>query len=272
MLKASIQSLRGEILKDAKIRTKESRKDTEKNDWGKVDFKLETAKEIDGETLDLLMSLLGNGTTPATNDGTDLLGISGDCIGALCKMFCDPNAKGYDSISETEPPCGAKDPVKGAYLDTKANRTRVLDTGQGAHLIDNIEVTNKRDRMRVSGFRGEDTIVSNGSGNVSVSTLNECFEHTKLELSRVQDIPGLPDDIISLARLVEDDDYTFHAAPGGNIYLQHPDPEVTSIPVWIENGIFVLANAHNRLMSSRIKSKLRGESYTRDSATYLRRR
>ena len=112
-------------------------------------------------------------------------------------MFCDPNAKSYGSTSENEPPCGATNPVKDAYLDTKANRTCVLDTSSGAHLFDNVEVTNKRDRMRVSSFRGEDTIVSNGSGNVSVSTLNESFEHTKLELSRVRDILGLPDDIIS---------------------------------------------------------------------------
>ena len=125
-------------------------------------------------------------------------------------------------------------------------------------MFDNVKVTNKRDRMRVSGFRGEDTIVSNGSGNVSVSTLNESFEHTKLELSRVQDIPGLPDDIISLARLVEDDDYTFHAAPGGNIYLQHPDPEVTSIPVWIENGIFVLGEC---TQSAYVKSNQKQASW-----------
>ena len=74
------------------------------------------------------MGLVGNGTTPATNDRTDLLGTSGDCIGALCEMFCDPDAKGYDSTctSGTGPPCGARDPVKYAYLDTKANRTRAF--------------------------------------------------------------------------------------------------------------------------------------------------
>ena len=204
------------------------------------------------------MGLVGNGTTPATNDETYLLGTSEDCIDALCEMFCDPNAKGYDSTSKKEPPCGAKNPVKDAYLDTKANRTRVLDTGSGAHLFDNVKVTNKRDRMRVSGFRGEDTIVSNGSGNVSVSTLNESFEHTKLELSRVQDIPGLPDDIISLARLVEDDGYTFHAAPGGDIYLQHSDFEVAPIPVWIENGIFVLGEC---TQSAYVKSNQKQASW-----------
>ena len=119
------------------------------------------------------MSLVGNGTTPATNDETDLLGTSEDCIDARCEMFCDPNAKGYDSTSEKEPPCGAINPGKDAYMDTKANRSRVLDTASGAHLFDNAEVTNKRDRMMVSGFRGEDTIVSIGSGNAPASTLNE---------------------------------------------------------------------------------------------------
>ena len=161
MLKASIQSLQDEILKDAKMRTKKSREDTERNVWEKVDFKLETAKGVDGEALDLRMGLVDNGTTPATNGGTDLLGTSEDCIGALCEMFCDPNAEGCGSANEKGPPCGAKNPVKGAYLDTKANRTRVLDTGPGAHLFDNVGITNKRDRMRVSSFRGEDTIVSN---------------------------------------------------------------------------------------------------------------
>ena len=78
---------------------------------GEADFKLETAKEIDGETLDLLMSLVGNGTSPATNDETDLLGTSGDCIGALREMFCDHNAKVFDSTSEGGPQCGTKDPV-----------------------------------------------------------------------------------------------------------------------------------------------------------------
>ena len=122
-------------MKDAKMRTKKSRKDTEEDDWRKVNFKLETAKGVDGEALDLFMSLVGNGTTPATNDETDLLGTSEDCIDALCEMFCDPNAKRYDSISETEPPCDAKNPVKNDYLDTKANRTRVLGTCPGAHLL-----------------------------------------------------------------------------------------------------------------------------------------
>ena len=114
---------------------------------------------VDGETLDLLLSLVGNGATPATNDesgglsanksnmadeqltlhqfqvnpanyppiikhggratdapsvplnigGTEapsvLLGTSEGCIDALCEMFCDPNAKGYDSTSKKEPPC-----------------------------------------------------------------------------------------------------------------------------------------------------------------------
>ena len=133
------------------------------------------------------MSLVGNGTTPATNDETDLLGTSEECIDALYEMFCDPNARGYEPTSEGEPPCVAKNPLKDAYSDTEANRTRVLDTGSGAHLLDNVEVTNKRDRMRVSDFRGEGTVVSNGSGDVSISTLSESFEETKLELSRFQD-------------------------------------------------------------------------------------
>ena len=58
MLGASTQSLQDEILKDATMRTKKSRKGIERYDWEGVDFKLETAKEIDGEALDLPMSLV----------------------------------------------------------------------------------------------------------------------------------------------------------------------------------------------------------------------
>ena len=94
----------------------------------------------------------------------------------------------------------------------------------------------------------------------------------KLELCRVQDIPGLPDDIISLARLAEDDGYTFYAAPGGDMYLQHSDLEVAPIPVLIGNEIFVLDECAQSAYVKSNKNELRGESYTKDSATYLRRR
>ena len=121
-------------------------------------------------------------------------------------------------------------------IDTLAKRAKVLDSGSGEHLFDKLEVTNSQELIRVAGFRGEDPIVSSGTGNVSV-LLNTNDEGVHDMEIKAHGIPGLPDDIISLAKLTEQG-YTFYASPN-ECYLQSSDG-FTQIPVRVENGVFMI--------------------------------
>ena len=61
--------------------------------------------------------------------------------------------------------------------------------------------------------------------------------HVELPITRVHHVDGIPDDIVSLARLVQESSYSFHATPEGS-FLEAPDN--SQIPVMIEDGVFVL--------------------------------
>ena len=156
-----------------------------------------------------------------------------ECIDDLLEICAwNQNDTAQNSSTEQAPHNNQK-PASSAI-----RKVTVLDSGSGCHLFSDVQVTNSRERMKVSGFKGEDSTISSGTGPATVTTTTDSGDAIDIKLTKVHNIDGLPDDIVSLARLVEDSGYTFVATPSQS-YLQGTD-STDRIPVLIADGVFVL--------------------------------
>jgi len=133
--------------------------------------------------------------------------------------------------------CRESDSGSDHELHAASNRAIVLDSGSGVHISPDVSVTNPSDLCRISGFSGADAQVSAGTGEVVMQLESDQGHHVELPITRVHHVDGIPDDIVSLARLVQESSYSFHATPEGS-FLEAPDN--SQIPVMIEDGVFVL--------------------------------
>ncbi len=151
--------------------------------------------------------------------------------------------------AEPSSPCSTDDYDGNDFIDdlnelcapptstAKCNHTVVLDSGSGAHLFRDVNVTDANSIIAISGYDGQATSTSSGKGTSRVSTCTLDDAPLSLEIKGADRVADLPQDIVSLGLVIEDEDMEFHASRAGS-YLQTSDGD--RIRVSIQDGIFVI--------------------------------
>ena len=114
----------------------------------------------------------------------------------------------------------------------RACATRVLDSGSPVHIDSDVEVVDHFSRLAITGFNGQSCSLSQGTGTMRVRSGD-----ATIDVSDVHRVNEVPEGILSLARLVLDEGFEFHATPHG-AYLTHPNGD--TIQVKAQDGIYRL--------------------------------
>lgn len=180
-----------------------------------------------------------------------------DFLGA-CNDHGDPPHAPQDSPTHGASECTESDEVIDLFLEViqpissdvsthdpssiedkpvvQVNVAKVLDSGSGEHLASKVVDIDRTELCMVNGYDGATPTISSGMGRVSMSVFDENGDAQGLDLDRVHQIEGIPTDLVSLGRLVEQG-YTFKADSNKQILTS---PSGHKIPVYIEDGIFFL--------------------------------
>lgn len=157
------------------------------------------------------------------------------------------------------------DQVKSAVAKAKCLTVRqdttpricVLDSGSGEHLAAEVEVDDPHHKCAISGFDGVASSTSEGSGTLSLLVETQDSTPLPITLQPVHRINNLPEDILSLARLIEDG-YEMHAHSIEEVYLKTPDG--SKIPIRVDQGILFLDQLQTQT-SDYVRSKQRRLSW-----------
>ena len=194
-------------------------------------------------------------------------------VQSLYDLSMDMRASAIDSIIDSLEDICSNTVTDQPVTDNSSTslRTRVLDSGSPEHIFSNIDVTDTSNRVNISGFDGAKPQRSNGSGNTTISTMGSHNEAIDISLSKVQNVDGIPDDIVSLHRLVSEHGYSFHAYPD-IAYLQPVSDQPVSdqpvspesapegaIPIATQNGCYVFDEVGNT--THYVKSNQRKETW-----------
>jgi hypothetical protein len=145
-------------------------------------------------------------------------------------------APAESSLGELQRLLGLAPEPAGVTPAAPCNRTVVLDSGSAAHLSANSSVTNSKSLTLVRGFDGQGSVLSKGKGRLDLTVTDDQGADFLFKVSDVDCMDNLPDDILSLAKIVQDG-YSFIATPTEALLLA---PDGTHVPVPIQDGIFVL--------------------------------
>lgn len=155
----------------------------------------------------------------------------------------EPRIEGYDpdQLFEEITACMASDQPKTLYerslppTHTKAKVAWVLDSGSGQSLASKVQNIDTSQLCIVEGYDGNNQQVSAGMGHVPMFLGGSDSPSSHIDLDGVYQMEGLPQDILSLGRLVQEKGFSFHADDKRQFLTT---PQGHRIPVYIEEGIF----------------------------------
>ena len=123
------------------------------------------------------------------------------------------------------------------HAHTRRNSGVVLDSGSQCHLFEGADIQDPNALTLVSGFSGSGSVLSEGKGTVDLLTTDTDENRYTLNVDDVDSMKHLPQDILSLAKLVLKHKCKFIATEDGSLLIT---PDGTQIPIIIENGVFIL--------------------------------